>query len=181
MLHPLYVHEYENRMDMTWITDRIAVGGGIETSENMGIVADAGITHIIDMQIEFDDTTLAGPHKIKVLWNGIYNDFQPKPPELFERGVEFGLAALRKQKSKGLIHCTLGMHRAPAMALALLGAMGWPLPVAMQLIQKCRPVVYFAEAYVKSVEAYLVGRQLRQEVAVDPLPDEWELTYDTNV
>ena len=43
-------------MDMTWITDRIAVGGGIETPENMEIVAKAGITHIIDMQIEFDDS-----------------------------------------------------------------------------------------------------------------------------
>jgi protein-tyrosine phosphatase len=151
-------------MDMTWITHRIAVGGGIETADNMRIVAGAGVTHIIDMQIEFDDTSLAVAHRIKVLWNGIYNDFQPKPPELFERGVEFGLAALRKQKSKILIHCTLGMHRAPAMTLALLGAMGWPLPVAMQLIQKCRPVVYFADAYVKSVEAYLAERPSSQQV-----------------
>lgn len=142
-------------MDMTWITDRIAVGGGIEAPENMEIVAQAGITHIIDMQIEFDDTQLAAPYKIKVLWNGIYNDFQPKPPELFERGVQFGLAALRKPRSKLLIHCTLGMHRAPMMALALLGAMGWPLQVALDSIQKLRPVVYFADSYVKSVEDYL--------------------------
>src|SRR5437868_5450184 len=146
-------------MDMTWITDRIAVGGGIETPENMEIVAKAGITHIIDMQIEFDDSQLAAPYKIKVLWNGIYNDFQPKPPELFERGVEFGLAALRKHRSKLLIHCTLGMHRAPVMALALLCAMGWPAQVAIDSIQKCRPVVYFAESYVKSVEEYLALRQ----------------------
>ena len=145
-------------MDITWITDRMAVGGGIESDQNMQVVAAAGITHIIDMQSEFDDTALAAPYKIKVLWNGIYNDFQPKPPELFERGVEFGLAALKKHNSKLLIHCTLGMHRAPAMAMALLGAMGWPLEVAMQLIQKCRPVVYFADAYVASVEEFLAKR-----------------------
>ena len=144
-------------MDMTWITDRIAIGGGIETAENMQLVAQAGVTHIIDMQIEFDDTGLARAHKIRVLWNGIYNDFQPKPPELFQRGVDFGLAALAKQRAKLLIHCTLGMHRAPAMALALLCAMGWPLEVAMQVIQKCRPVVYFADAYVESVKAFLAG------------------------
>ena len=146
-------------MDMTWITDRIALGGGIETLENMEIVAKAGITHIINMQIEFDDTQLAAPHKVKVLWNGIYNDFQPKPAELFERGVEFGLAALRKRNSKLLIHCTLGMHRAPMMTLALLCAMGWPLKVAIDSIQKLRPVVYFADSYVKSVEDYLAQRQ----------------------
>lgn len=145
-------------MDMTWITDRIAVGGGIETEENMRRVTAAGITHILNMQIEFDDTRLAAPYKIRVLWNGTYNDFQPKPPELFERGVEFALAALHKQKSKLLIHCTLGMHRAPAMTLAVLCAMGWPLKVAMQVIQQCRPVVYFADAYVKSVEDFLAAR-----------------------
>ena len=44
------------RMDMTWVTDRIAVGGGIWVEEQMAEVAQAGVTHVIDMQIEFDDT-----------------------------------------------------------------------------------------------------------------------------
>ena len=55
-------------MDMTWITPRIAVGGGIWNAENMAEVARAGITHVIDMQIEFDDTELAAPYGIEVLW-----------------------------------------------------------------------------------------------------------------
>ena len=67
------------RMDMTWVTGRIAVGGGIWSAENMAAVARAGITHIIDMQIEFDDTPLAEPHGIEVLWNPADDDFQPKP------------------------------------------------------------------------------------------------------
>ena len=45
-------------MDMTWVTDRIAVGGGIWVEERMAEVAQAGVTHVIDMQIEFDDTPL---------------------------------------------------------------------------------------------------------------------------
>ena len=49
-------------MDITWLTDRIAVGGGIWNSDNMAKVARAGITHIIDMQIEFDDTELGLEH-----------------------------------------------------------------------------------------------------------------------
>ena len=48
-------------MDITWVTDRIAVGGGIWNADNMAAAARAGITHIIDMQIEFDDTPLAVP------------------------------------------------------------------------------------------------------------------------
>jgi len=64
-------------MDMTWVTGRIAVGGGIWTAGNMAEVARAGVTHILDMQIEFDDTPLAEPHGISVLWNPIDDDFQP--------------------------------------------------------------------------------------------------------
>ncbi len=51
-------------MDMTWVTERIALGGGIWTAEKLAEVARAGITHVIDMQIEFDDTNLAEPHGI---------------------------------------------------------------------------------------------------------------------
>ncbi len=45
-------------MDITWLTDRIAVGGGIWTLDNMEKVVREEVTHIIDMQIEFDDTPL---------------------------------------------------------------------------------------------------------------------------
>src|SRR6202035_512039 len=92
-------------MDMTWVTDRIAVGGGIWTADNMAAVARAGVTHIIDMQVEFDDTALATPHGIDVLWNPTDDDFEPKPPELFERGVKFALAALDEPGTKLFIHC----------------------------------------------------------------------------
>jgi hypothetical protein len=76
-------------MDMTWLTDRIAVGGGIWNRDNMEEVVRAGVTHIVDMQAEFDDTPLAEPEGVKVLWNPVDDDFQPKPPEVFQRGVEF--------------------------------------------------------------------------------------------
>ena len=75
-------------MDMTWIMDRIAVGGGIECAENMEQVARAGITHIINMQIEFNDSELAAVHGIRVLNNGVYNDciaLQPWPWHCFVR------------------------------------------------------------------------------------------------
>ncbi len=81
-------------MDMTWITDRIAVGGGIWTADKMNEVARRGVTHIIDMQVEFDDTPLAEPHGIQVLWNPTDDDFKPKPPQVFQRGIDFALAAL---------------------------------------------------------------------------------------
>jgi Predicted protein-tyrosine phosphatase len=142
-------------MDITWVTDRIGVGGGIWTAANMTDVVRAGVTHIIDMQIEFDDTPLAKPHGISVLWNPTDDDFQPKTPDIFERGVEFALSALDEPESKVFIHCAAGIHRAPMMTLAVLCSMGWKMNDAMQMIEARRPVVDFADVYVRSVEKFL--------------------------
>jgi hypothetical protein len=142
-------------MDITWLTDRIAVGGGIWTSDNMASVALTGVTHIIDMQIEFDDTPLGVAHGIEVLWNPTDDDFEPKPSALFRRGVRFAQAALDEPGSKLFIHCAAGVHRAPMMALAILGSIGWKLEDAMRLIERRRPVADFAEVYVRSVEQFL--------------------------
>ncbi|MGA7218672.1 MAG: dual specificity protein phosphatase [Candidatus Sulfotelmatobacter sp.] len=146
-------------MDITWVTDRIAVGGGIWNAENMAAVARAGITHIIDMQIEFDDTPLARPHGIAVCWNPVDDDFEPKAPQVFARGVDFALAALDEDDAKIFVHCAAGVHRAPMMTLALLGVMGWTIEDAMGLIGGKRPAAEFADVYVKSVEDFLKGAE----------------------
>ncbi len=142
-------------MDMTWVTDRIAVGGGIWNDEKMIEVVRAGVTHIIDMQIEFDDTRLAEPYGVKVLWNPTDDDFQPKPAKLFQRGVDFALEALDDAESRVFIHCAAGVHRAPMMALAVLRALGFGLADAMDMIQSRRHVVDFADVYVDSVEDFI--------------------------
>ncbi|HXW90707.1 MAG TPA: dual specificity protein phosphatase [Terriglobales bacterium] len=147
---------------MTWVTPRLAVGGGIWTAQNMADVARAGVTHILDMQVEFDDTALADPYGIAVLWNPIDDDFQPKPAEVFERGVAFARQALDGQGSKLFVHCAAGVHRAPMMTLAILGSLGWNVDEAMGLIEGRRPVVDFADVYVNSVKRYL-----RQQARVE--------------
>ncbi|MGB8987784.1 MAG: dual specificity protein phosphatase [Candidatus Sulfotelmatobacter sp.] len=145
-------------IDITWVTERIGVGGGIWTAENMAAVARAGVTHVIDMQIEFDDTPLAERHGIAVCWNPVDDDFEPKPAAIFARGVDFALSALEEDGTKLLVHCAAGVHRAPMMTLALLGVMGWSVEDAMQLVEARRPVADFAEVYVRSVEDFLQGR-----------------------
>ena len=142
-------------MDITWITERLAMGGGIWSPENMAAVARAGVTHIVDMQIEFDDTPLAEAHGIEVLWNPTDDDFKPKPPELFQRGVDFAERALAETGSRLFIHCAAGVHRAAMMTLAILCSQGWEMEDAMQTILARRPVVDFADVYVDSVERFL--------------------------
>jgi protein-tyrosine phosphatase len=142
-------------MDITWVTDRIALGGGIWNDENMAELVRLGVTHIIDMQIEFDDRPLAEPYEVTVLFNPTDDDFQLKPPGLFQAGVEFALAALEEDKSKVYIHCAAGVHRAPMMTLALLRVLGWSLDDATELIEGRRHVVDFADIYVQSVEEFM--------------------------
>jgi len=142
-------------MDITWLTDRIAVGGGIWSAVNMAKVAKEGITHIIDMQMEFDDTPLAKKHGIEVLWNPTEDDFELKPAGLLRRGVEFATRALDENGSKVFIHCAAGVHRGPMMALAVLGSMGWDLEDARYLIEGRRPAADLAPVYVESVEQFL--------------------------
>lgn len=144
-------------MDMTWVTDRIAVGGGIWNEIKMIEVASEGVTHIINMQIEFDERELALPFNIQVFWNPTEDDFTFKSSDLFQGAVEFARRALERPDSRIFIHCAAGVHRAPMMTLALLGAIGWDLNKAMKHIQARRPVVDFAEVYVRSVQEFMKG------------------------
>jgi hypothetical protein len=155
-------------MDITWVTDRIALGGGIWNNDNMAELVKLGVTHIIDMQIEFDDRPLAEPYAVNVLFNPTDDDFQLKPPRLFQAGVEFAIAALEEEKSKVYIHCAAGVHRAPMMTLAILRVLGWPLKDGINLIEGRRYVVDFADIYVQSVEEFM---KVYESVASTPKPD----------
>jgi protein-tyrosine phosphatase len=142
-------------MDLTWVTDRIAVGGGIWNEDNMAELVRMGVTHIINMQIEFDDRPLAEKYPVTVLNNPTDDDFLPKPPQLFQNGVEFALEALEEPEARVYIHCAAGVHRAPMMTLAILRVLGWPLEKAKDVILTRRYVVDFADVYVESVEDFV--------------------------
>jgi len=121
-------------------------------------LAGAGITHVIDMQLEFDDRPLAAPFGVQVLWNPTDDDFLPKSPELLGRGVDFALQALEDPEARIYIHCAAGVHRAPMMTLAVLCALDFEIEAAMVLIETRRPVVDFADVYVESVRRFLDSR-----------------------
>ena len=145
-------------MDITWVTERIALGGGIWNERNMMELAQARMTHVLNMQIEFDDRPLAEPHGVQVLWNPTDDDFLPKSPELLKRGVDFALEAMEDPAARLYVHCAAGVHRAPMMALAILCAMGWDVDAALVLIETRRPVADFADVYVESVRRFLETR-----------------------
>lgn len=145
-------------MDTTWVTERVALGGGIWNVRNMEELAQSGVTHVLNMQLEFDDRPLAEAFGVRVLWNPTDDDFLPKSPELLKRGVDFALEALEDPEARLYIHCAAGVHRAPMMTLAVLCALDWEIEAAMVLIETRRPVVDFADVYVESVRRFLESR-----------------------
>ena len=157
-------------MDWSWITGRIAVGGGIWNAANMAEVERSGFTHVIDMQLEFDDRPLAEGLSVQVLWNPIDDDFLPKPPDVFRVGVDFAREALDQDDSKILIHCAAGIHRAPMMALALLCSLGWKIADGVSLIESRRPVVDFPDVYLNSVKEFLAQQGNANVVAAGKSP-----------
>jgi atypical dual specificity phosphatase len=145
----------QGEVDANWITDRIALGGWVETPEKMQDVAQSGITHILSMAWEFDEGELAKPYGIKVFLNTVDDDFAPKSPEMLKRGVDFALSVLEDPRAKLLIHCVAGRHRGPMMTLAVLCALGWEMDEAMRHISERRPVVDWTPVYVESVSNFL--------------------------
>jgi len=144
-------------MDISWVTERIGLGGGIWHARNMKELAEAGVTHVVNMQHEFDDRPLAEAHGIEVLWNPTEDDFLPKPSELLKCGTDFAVQALNDPKNKLYVHCAAGVHRAPMMTLAILCTLDWQLEEAMTLVETTRPVVDFADVYVDSVRRFLAS------------------------
>ncbi len=144
-------------LDYDFLTDRLAIGGGIFTRENFETLIRAGFTHVINTQIEFDDSTLLrdGDHEPRILWLPVDDDFLPKQSDFFFRGVRYALEALDQPQSKLLIHCASGIHRGPMLALALLRVLGYDARDALSLLRARRPQSDFPSVYLESVDAFL--------------------------
>ena len=141
-------------VDYQFVTERLAIGGAIGTAENTRELARAGITHIVNMQKEFDDSLITDGAGVEVLWNGCEDDFLPKPAELFWKGVRFTLQALADPDAKVYFHCAAGVHRSPLMLLAVLRVLGYERRQAMDMISDARPQANFPPVYVMSVEDF---------------------------
>ncbi|MBI2816552.1 MAG: dual specificity protein phosphatase family protein [Acidobacteria bacterium] len=155
-------------VDFQFVTERVAVGGAINTLDNMRRVAEAGITHVIDMQLEFDDRSIADGTGVQVLWMECPDDFLPKPNEMFWEGALFAMAALEDPQGRILIHCAAGIHRGPMMTFAILRVMGYGREDALSMISSARPQAEFPDVYVESVEdfvrEYLAAEQEEQGI-----------------
>lgn len=149
----------EGRLEYAWVTSRLAVGSAIMTLHNMRRLASMGVTHVLNVETDFDDSTITGLTGINVLWLPQPDDMRRKPPEWFEQGVSFVEEALTSEESRVYVHCLAGIQRSPMMVLAYLGATGMELGEAVDLIKSVRPAASFPAPYLSSVQEFLKARK----------------------
>jgi protein-tyrosine phosphatase len=118
-------------------------------------LAATGFTHVVNMQAEFDDSSLVNGSGIQLLSNGCEDDFLPKLSDLFWKGVRFTLDALADPNTKVLFHCAAGVHRSPMMLLAVLRVLGFDRRQAIRMIVDARPQATFPPVYIMSVEDFV--------------------------
>ena len=124
------------RMNLSWITPSLAVGGAIHTRD-IPHLREMGITAVVDCRAEASDDELA------MARNGIEFLRLPTPDthtlsqESLDRGVEW----VRQEMVRGgrvYVHCSHGVGRAPELGACVLVADGFLPGSALELIRAKR-------------------------------------------
>ena len=130
-----------------FVTERLAVGGDLSVNFELArrqldeLVA-AGITHIADLREEWSDETLVKTWapQVHYLHHRVADAGQAIGGAWFDELAEWVDAALAESGSKVLVHCHMGVNRAPSAVLALLLHRGMGLRPALDAIRSARPV-----------------------------------------
>jgi len=130
-----------------FVTERVAVGGDL--SPNFGLarrqldeLVAAGITHIADLREEWSDETLVKTWapQVRYLHHRVADAGQAIGGAWFDELADWVDAALAEPGSKVLVHCHMGVNRAPSAVLALLLHRGMGLRPALDAIRSARPI-----------------------------------------
>jgi predicted protein tyrosine phosphatase len=101
-----------------------------------------GVTDIIDVRSEASDENLVYSLRPDVRYHYIATDDDGyrQPDEWFERGVEAAVGGLAVEGGKVLVHCHMGVNRAPSLAFAVLLSLGYQPVEALESIRAARPI-----------------------------------------
>jgi hypothetical protein len=133
--------------NVAFVSEHLAVGGDL--SPNFGLarrqlaeLVAAGITHIADLREEWSDETLVKTWapQLHYLHHRVADAGQAIGGVWFDELADWVDAALAEPGSKVLVHCHMGVNRAPSAVLALLLHQGMGLRTALDAIRDARPV-----------------------------------------
>jgi protein-tyrosine phosphatase len=125
-----------DKLNMTWITTQLAVGGRVRL-EDIKALAAAGVTHVVDTRSEHcDDAEALAKEHIELLHLPT-DDTRPLTIEQMLQGSQW----VQERMAKGgrvLIHCEHGVGRSVQLTCAVLIYDGMHAQDALQLVQQKR-------------------------------------------
>ena len=112
-----------------------------------------GVTTIVDVRGEWTDELRVldrHPH-IGYVWLGTHDSGGSQSTEWFDRGVAAIRAALADPEAKVLVHCHMGVNRAPSLVFAALLAMGFDVEEGLDAIRDARPIaaILYADSAIR--------------------------------
>jgi protein-tyrosine phosphatase len=145
--------------DFSRVTERLFVGAQINTQSDVDELVAAGVTHLIDAEIEHNDATiqLIRPMPFNYLWNPTADDGQPKPQQWFQKALDAAMPAMSQPGKIVLTHCAAGVNRGPSLAFAILRAQGLNHDQAIVLLNSARPVTIPGVRYAGDADKALAA------------------------
>ena len=156
---------------MSWITENIAISGDLPTNqfdalEQLAYWEGNGITHEIDVRFEANDEQFVTANSSIVYANfGVDDDGGPRDDAWFDSVVAYvHYVSAMDPEAKFVVHCHLGVNRAPSIVFAILLSMGWDPVDALDRIRSVRPIAGIIYAGFATVWHYIRQGHGKQEI-----------------
>ena len=130
------------------VAPNVVVSGDLDGSSlekfstQLNELLEMGVTDIIDVRAEASDENAVLSLRPDVRYHHIATDDDgyQQPDEWFETGVAAALSSLKVEGRRVLVHCHMGVNRAPSLAFAILLALGYQPVDALESIRGARPI-----------------------------------------
>ena len=134
--------------ELCWVTDQICVTGDLsgdrlEALNQLDRWVNAGVTHIADVRAEWSDEDFVMRHapEVEYLYFPTHDNGGAQSDRWFNNAVDAIVDALHANpRHKVLLHCHMGVNRAPSLAFAVLLQLGWDAVEALEQIRAVRPI-----------------------------------------
>jgi len=151
-------------IDLTWITETLALGGNFSPAETAVLPREHGISAVVDLRGEqSDDTQLLAKYGVEFLHLPTI-EFSPIRPAMMRRGTSF----VRDHLDAGrrvLVHCGRGIGRSAVLVLGVLVEQGATPIEALTLTKQRRNCVCPSPAQYDAWAEWLAVRRVERGAA----------------
>jgi protein-tyrosine phosphatase len=148
-------------LDLSWITETLAIGGSFPPTQTQALARDHGVTAVVDLRGEAcDDAELLATHGIDLLHLPTI-DFAPVSPAKLARGIAFVTEHLSAGR-RVLVHCAHGIGRSALLGLSVLVEHGHTPIDALALAKARRRCISPTPAQYEGWAAWLEARRIER-------------------